>query len=60
MTDSKHERAHEHSTNGSCAVWKVAGINMVRETESKVRQKQEQDISIGKRYIRIDLRYADH
>jgi hypothetical protein len=30
---------------------KMAGIHMVRETESKVRQKQEQDISIGKRFI---------
>jgi hypothetical protein len=38
----------------------MAGIHMVRETESKVRQKQEQDISIGKRFIWIDLRYADH
>jgi hypothetical protein len=45
---------------GAVQYGKMAGINMVRETKSKVRQKQEQDISIGKRYIRIDLRYADH
>ena len=51
MTDNKHERAHERSTNGGVANGKMAGIHMVGETESKVRQKHAQDISIGKRYI---------